>query len=1179
MKNISAKETIQLTLDINNVFIKAIENFLSLESNYDPSVDFINMEKSNFDSYISNKTKLLDEEKSKIISVYQSNIDRLNIDKNEFETQMKTKLNKIELDISSYNCLINSEIDSLKKERYTFKGKFENEIKSSEIQEIKRLYKYEKDWSKFNNMVSELEKKWITYKRAFEMLSYITFILGIVLMFFIPWPFGLITSIFGYWLFSSIEESIDNKIKKVNLILLNGNDVQMNGNVIDNKIIDKQKKYKDNLKENEKRISNLQKERNNTLEDFNRKIKKLDEDYYMQLNNFEKRKESEIINYESQLKVNEESRCEKLSKLKFNTLNGIEILKNEITNSLDLLNLLPETFNLNSINWKDESIFKGKEIVTSNLRIGTETISIKIEDVKYTIEIPTIIQFLNKCNLSFNCHKQIEINEAIRISHNIISRLLLSLPAGKIKITFIDPLGLGENAAQFTALKKEITGGMVYTQSSDIENQLLIHTRAIENVIQKYLQGNIESMAKYNELNNEVPEPYRLLVLYNFPHGFNEITTNKLINIIKSGPKAGVHTIMINEKNAKLPFGIDWKVFEEINIEDASPLIQNNTNEHFTIDKLSSETFKEIVDYVNRELSNTSTLKVPFTKYIEKNQNEWWKEKAHKNFSVPIGRHALEIQNLRFDNEDDNQALLIGKPGSGKSNLLHVIIINSLWKYSPDQLEIYLIDFKGGVEFTIYADKKIPHIKTIAIESEREFGLSVLDGVERELLRRESEFSKKGVQNIEQFHDNYPKERMPRVLLIVDEFQEFYSEDDNIKQAVDEKFDRIVRKGRAFGINSLFSSQTLDGHSIKRSTKDLIDIRIALMCSDEDSKRILDDRNPSARDLTRPGEGIYNAENGKTEGNKRFQAFFIERDDLMKTIETIVSFSNTQENGNINFKQIIFRGSEKAHINKDGHPIKKINFSENPKSIRIWLGEPVAIADDVSAVIRKQSASNLLVVGYDENIGLRVMCSSIISIAAHQQPKTCIYYSFNFYNVDSEFESIPAELFNKIDQDCKTVDSKKVKETLESIKEEIEKRLTVDSINYPNIYLCFFSFQRGRVFRKDGYSMSEEGNLFAYIIKEGADVGVFSLVQVDTMDNFSKNLDDKLLKEFSQRVASQMNPDNSVKVIGNQKASKLGTNRALYYDDNENTMIKFKPYELPSFDWVAELNKKQSTFS
>jgi hypothetical protein len=251
----------------------------------------------------------------------------------------------------------------------------------------------------------------------------------------------------------------------------------------------------------------------------------------------------------------------------------------------------------------------------------------------------------------------------------------------------------------------------------------------------------------YNEATKEVPEPYRLLVIYNFPHGFNDSTASKLLNIIKSGPKAGVHTILVNDKNAKLPYGFDWSLFDSVNVKEISLKNSSSANHTFSFDK--NLPYNEIVQYINKELPNVGNIKVSIDKIIEKDKSKWWQDKAHKSFSVPIGRHATEIQSLTYNNDDDNQALLIGKPGSGKSNLLHVIIANSLWKYSPDQLEIYLIDFKGGVEFTIYADKKIPHIRTIAIESEREFGLSVLDGVEIELLRREMEFSKTGVQNIQ----------------------------------------------------------------------------------------------------------------------------------------------------------------------------------------------------------------------------------------------------------------------------------------------------------------------------------------------------------------------------------------------------------------------------------------------
>src|SRR5207237_10443040 len=80
--------------------------------------------------------------------------------------------------------------------------------------------------------------------------------------------------------------------------------------------------------------------------------------------------------------------------------------------------------------------------------------------------------------------------------------------------------------------------------------------------------------------------------------------------------------------------------------------------------------------------------------------------------------------------------LFAGKTGSGKSTLFHVIITNLALSCSPEQVEFYLIDFKKGVEFKCYAEKRLPHARVVAIESDREFALSVLQRVDEELKRR-----------------------------------------------------------------------------------------------------------------------------------------------------------------------------------------------------------------------------------------------------------------------------------------------------------------------------------------------------------------------------------------------------------------------------------------------------------
>ena len=63
--------------------------------------------------------------------------------------------------------------------------------------------------------------------------------------------------------------------------------------------------------------------------------------------------------------------------------------------------------------------------------------------------------------------------------------------------------------------------------------------------------------------------------------------------------------------------------------------------------------------------------------------------------------------------------LIAGRTGSGKSSLLHALITNLALHYSPDEAELYLIDFKKGVEFKTYAVHELPHAQVIAIESER----------------------------------------------------------------------------------------------------------------------------------------------------------------------------------------------------------------------------------------------------------------------------------------------------------------------------------------------------------------------------------------------------------------------------------------------------------------------------
>jgi hypothetical protein len=105
-----------------------------------------------------------------------------------------------------------------------------------------------------------------------------------------------------------------------------------------------------------------------------------------------------------------------------------------------------------------------------------------------------------------------------------------------------------------------------------------------------------------------------------------------------------------------------------------------------------------------------------------------------------------------------------------------------------------------------------------------------------ELKRRGELYRKLGAQDLAGYKKAGGTEPMPRSMLIIDEFQEFFVEDDSVAQGAALLLDRIVRQGRAFGIHVFLGSQTLGGaYTLARTTLGQMVIRIALQCNEADA--------------------------------------------------------------------------------------------------------------------------------------------------------------------------------------------------------------------------------------------------------------------------------------------------------------------------------------------------------
>jgi hypothetical protein len=790
-------------------------------------------------------------------------------------------------------------------------------------------------------------------------------------------------------------------------------------------------------------------------------------------------------------------------------------------------------------------------------------------------------------------------DEAITLLQALMLRYLTSVPPGKVRFTIVDPVGLGENFAAFMHLgdyHELLVTNRIWTEAQHIEQRLTDLTEHMENVIQKYLRNEFETIEEYNTMAGEVAEPFRILVVANFPTNFNDHALRRLVSIVNSGARCGVYALVLYDTKLSLPTGFQLKDLE-------NPCVTMTWKEgrlHWrepnfgrfplSLDGPPDQTrFSELLHKVGNAARDANRVEVPF-EFIAPKAGEYWSFETSKGVDIPLGRAgATKLQHLKLGKGTSQHALTAGKTGSGKSTLLHALITNGALRYSPDELELYLIDFKKGVEFKVYAAMELPHARVIAVESEREFGLSVLQRLDLELKQRGEIYRELGVQDLAGYREARPTVAMPRVLLIIDEFQEFFIEDDKIAQEVSLLLDRLVRQGRAFGMHVILGSQTLGGqYSLPKATLGQMAVRIALQCSEADAHLILSEDNTAARLLTRPGEAIYNDANGMIEGNNLFQVVWLpdeRREIYLGKIQEMCHERHMQPP-----PPIVFEGNRPAEVSKNpllNRLLEGTEWPEPPRADYAWLGDAIAIKDPTSIVFRPQSGSNVLIVGQNDEAALAMMMMATLSIAAQHPPggaQTSRFYLLDGSPVDSPLAGQLGQLKGVIPHPATNVSWRDLPEVLAGLAAEIERRRNDAAADQTPTYIFVYDLQRFRELRKadDDFSFSRSDDdkpaapskLFVDILREGPPVGVHTIVWCDSVNNMNRTFDRQGMKEFENRILFQMSANDSSTLIDSPAASKLGENRALYFSEEENRIEKFRPYGVPEPRWMESVQRR-----
>ncbi|GAA9070100.1 FtsK/SpoIIIE domain-containing protein [Helicobacter pylori] len=539
----------------------------------------------------------------------------------------------------------------------------------------------------------------------------------------------------------------------------------------------------------------------------------------------------------------------------------------------------------------------------------------------------------------------------------MLMRLLSSAPLVQLEVILVDALSLGGifNLARRLLNKDNdfIYQQRILTESEEIKEALKHLYEYLKVNLQTKLAGYKDFVHYHDDKENQDPLPLKALFL----SGVDALSSDALYyleKIMRFGSKNGVLSF-VNLESEKNKSAEDLKRYAEFfkdrtSFERLKYLNAEAINDHGIQSKHMQDFATKIKAYYEQKKQVKRELKD-----LQREQ-EFLTKSSQFRVSVPVG-WDINHKEVCFEiGETQNHTLICGRSGSGKSNFLHVLIQNLAFYYAPNEAQLFLLDYKEGVEFNAYTDPAIlEHARLVSVASSVGFGVSFLSWLDKETKKRGELFKQFNVKDLSDYRKHG---EMPRLIVVIDEFQVLFSDSTTKeKERVEAYLTTILKKGRSYGVHLILATQIMRGPSINNSLMSQIANRIALPMDAEDSESILSD--DVACKLVRP-EDIFN-NNG---GHKKYHTkMSIPKapDDFKPFIKKIHKEFNQRNLAPIEHK--IYNGET---------PLEMPNTLK-ANEMRLYLGKEADYEQKDLIVEFESNESHLLVVSQDLSARIALM--------------------------------------------------------------------------------------------------------------------------------------------------------------------------------------------------------------
>ncbi|WRD49697.1 DNA translocase FtsK [Helicobacter pylori] len=538
----------------------------------------------------------------------------------------------------------------------------------------------------------------------------------------------------------------------------------------------------------------------------------------------------------------------------------------------------------------------------------------------------------------------------------MLMRLLSSAPLVQLEVILIDALSLGGifNLARRLLDKDNdfIYQRRILTESKEIEEALKHLYEYLKVNLQEKLAG-YRDFAHYNEEKED-----RLPLKALFLSGVDSLSKDALYyleKIMRFGSKNGVLSFVNLESEKNNQSAEDLKRYAEFFKDRTSFERLKYLNVEIVNDQgIQSQHMQDFADKIKAYYEKKKAVKREL-KDLQKDE-KFWTESSQYEVSVPVGWDINHTEVCFKIGKEQNHTLICDHSGSGKSNFLHVLIQNLAFYYAPDEVQLFLLDYKEGVEFNAYTNPSpLEHARLVSVASSVSYGITFLKWLCDGIQKRADRFKQFNVKDLSDYRKH---EKMPRLIVVVDEFQVLFSDNSTKgKESVERSLNTLLKKGRSYGVHLVLATQTMRGGEIDSSIKAQIANRIALPMDADDSAKILDD--DVACELVRP-EGIFN-NNG---GNRKYHT----KMSIPKAPDDFKSFL-TKIHAEFNQRNL-------APIDRkiyNGETPLKIPNTLKADEMRLHLGKKVDYEQKDLIVEFESNESHLLVVSQDLNARIALM--------------------------------------------------------------------------------------------------------------------------------------------------------------------------------------------------------------